>query len=63
MDPEIVTGLLDVTDAGQWDAALADFTSHTGGRLDVLDNNAGIIGDGDIVDQDPALIAAQNNVN
>ncbi|MCH6196453.1 SDR family oxidoreductase [Corynebacterium mastitidis] len=61
--PEIVTGRLDVTDAGQWEAALADFTSRTGGRLDVLDNNAGIIGDGDIVEQDPALIAAQNNVN
>ncbi|WP_227659014.1 MULTISPECIES: SDR family oxidoreductase [unclassified Corynebacterium] len=61
--PEIVTGPLDVTDAQQWEEALADFTSHTGGRLDVLDNNAGIIGDGDIVDQDPGLIAAQNNVN
>ncbi|KQB84042.1 SDR family oxidoreductase [Corynebacterium oculi] len=61
--PGIVTGPLDVTDAQQWEEALADFASHTGGRLDVLDNNAGIIGDGDIVDQSPEVIAAQNNVN
>lgn len=61
--PEIHTGPLDVTDHQSWEKALADFTSHTGGRLDVLDNNAGIIASGDIVEQTPGQIAAQNAVN
>ncbi len=42
----LITGHLDVTSVSDWDAALEDFTSHTGGTLDVLDNNAGIIIDG-----------------
>ncbi len=33
---------LDVTDAAQWQDVLAAFTGHTGGRLDVLANNAGL---------------------
>lgn len=33
---------LDVTDRAQWPAALADFATASGGRLDVLFNNAGI---------------------
>ncbi len=41
--PGWVVGELDVRDPKQWADALADFTSHTGGRLDVLDNNAGIL--------------------
>ncbi|HIW95202.1 MAG TPA: SDR family oxidoreductase [Candidatus Corynebacterium gallistercoris] len=61
--PEIITGKLDVTDYDQWEAALADFTGHTGGRLDVLDNNAGILADGDITDQTPEQIAAQITIN
>lgn len=61
--PEIITGKLDVTDYDQWEEALADFTSHTGGKLDVLDNNAGIIADGDIVDQTPGQIEAQIRIN
>jgi NAD(P)-dependent dehydrogenase (short-subunit alcohol dehydrogenase family) len=32
----------DVTDAPAWAEALASFTAHTGGRLDVLANNAGL---------------------
>lgn len=39
----IRTGLLDVTDPESWETALADFTAHTGGTLDVLVNNAGIL--------------------
>lgn len=35
-------GLLDVTQANQWDQALADFMAWSG-RLDVLLNNAGIL--------------------
>lgn len=33
---------LDVRDRAAWDAALADFIGESGGRLDVLFNNAGI---------------------
>jgi len=32
----------DVTDRAAWDEALSAFTQHTGGRLDVLANNAGL---------------------
>lgn len=42
----LITGHLNVTSATDWDVALEEFTSHTGGTLDVLDNNAGIIIDG-----------------
>ena len=61
--PQLIIGHLDVTDAQQWEEALADFTSHTDGTLTVLDNNAGVIGFGDITDQDPGLIAAQVTIN
>jgi NAD(P)-dependent dehydrogenase (short-subunit alcohol dehydrogenase family) len=33
---------LDVTDRAQWKAAIAAFSERTGGRMDVLFNNAGI---------------------
>lgn len=36
------SGTLDVTDAEQWRLRLRDFAQHTGGRLDLLLNNAGI---------------------
>lgn len=61
--PQLITGHLDVTDAEQWDEALAHFTAYTGGTLTVLDNNAGVIGFGDITEQDPDLIAAQVSIN
>ncbi|MDK8552647.1 SDR family oxidoreductase [Corynebacterium pseudodiphtheriticum] len=61
--PQLITGHLDVTDAEQWDEALAHFTAYTGGTLTVLDNNAGVIGFGDIAEQDPDLIAAQVSIN
>ncbi|RAV34137.1 SDR family oxidoreductase [Corynebacterium heidelbergense] len=61
--PDIHVGPLDVTNSDEWERALEDFTSKTGGRLDVLDNNAGIIADGDITAQSPGQIAAQVNVN
>lgn len=41
--PDWILGTLDVRDEQQWQRALADFTSHTDGTLDVLDNNAGIL--------------------
>ena len=34
--------LLDVTDREQWKAAVAEFSTHTGGHMTVLFNNAGI---------------------
>jgi NAD(P)-dependent dehydrogenase (short-subunit alcohol dehydrogenase family) len=34
--------VMDVRHRAQWASALADFVSHTGGRLDVMFNNAGI---------------------
>ncbi len=61
--PQLIIGHLDVTDAAQWEDALADFTAHTDGTLTVLDNNAGVIGFGDITEQAPDLIAAQVSIN
>src|SRR5690242_7319342 len=40
---EVVTGRLDVTDAEAFEKAVTSFTEQTGGRLDVLVNNAGIL--------------------
>ena len=34
--------IMDVRDRATWDTALADFTGQSGGRLDILFNNAGI---------------------
>ncbi|GAB3131114.1 SDR family oxidoreductase [Tsukamurella serpentis] len=61
--PEIVTGRLDVTDYGQWEAALADFTSHTGGKLTVLDNNAGVLFGGDLDEITPQQVKLQIDVD
>jgi NAD(P)-dependent dehydrogenase (short-subunit alcohol dehydrogenase family) len=36
------TRRLDVRDRAEWDAALAEFANASGGRLDVLFNNAGV---------------------
>jgi NAD(P)-dependent dehydrogenase (short-subunit alcohol dehydrogenase family) len=47
-----VTGELDVTDKPAFEAALAGFAARTGGRLDLLFNNAGI-GRGGPFDQQP----------
>lgn len=41
-NPNLITGVMDSTDPDAAVRALEDFTSHTGGRLDVLVNNAGI---------------------
>lgn len=41
-DAPVTTHRLDVRDRAAWDAALADFAQASGGRIDVLFNNAGI---------------------
>ena len=41
-----VAGALDVSDAAAWQRALAEFWMHSGERLDVLLNNAGILASG-----------------
>lgn len=45
-------GRLDVTSSDDWRAALDEFTASTGGVLDALVNNAGIIGSGSFAEQD-----------
>ena len=40
---DVVTGHLDVRDPGEWSEALTSLTAASGGRLDVLVNNAGIL--------------------
>lgn len=59
---ELVTGTLDVTDPGQWDAALAEFCG-VGGTLDVLVNNAGILFAGPFEETAIAQHQATINVN
>jgi NAD(P)-dependent dehydrogenase (short-subunit alcohol dehydrogenase family) len=44
--PDAVTGELDVRDPEAWRARLDEFVTVTGGRLDVLVNNAGILRSG-----------------
>ena len=57
------TTALDVRDATQWRAALAGFVAVSGGRLDVLLNNAGIARYGmfeEIAPEEAALVVAVN---
>ena len=46
--------VMDVRDRDQWKAALDEFATASGGRLDVLFNNAGIGSGGQYMDMDPA---------
>lgn len=58
----LLTGLLDVRSAASWDAALAEFAAAVG-RIDVVDNNAGVIVDGPVASVDPAAVAQLLDVN
>tara|TARA_Y100000815_G_scaffold272160_1_gene300412 strand:+ start:402 stop:1247 length:846 start_codon:yes stop_codon:yes gene_type:complete len=48
------THMMDVRDRAAWEATLAEFTAITGGRVDVLMNNAGIAVSGPFAQTDPA---------
>lgn len=55
--------VMDVRDRAQWTAALEEFTATTGGRLDVLFNNAGVARGGqfaDVPDADNDLLVDVN---
>ncbi|MEP9393955.1 SDR family oxidoreductase [Gordonia sp. VNK1] len=61
--PDFITGVLDVREPEQWQQALAEFTSHTDGTLDVLDNNAGVLVAGRLDEISPAAIRAQIDID
>ncbi len=61
--PDFITGTIDVREPEQWADALAEFTSHTGGTLDVLDNNAGILHEGQIDHISPDQIKRQIDID
>lgn len=54
---------LDVRDRAAWDAALADCAAASGGRIDVVFNNAGIPLGGKITDCSPEEVARTLDIN
>ncbi|MFT4202159.1 SDR family oxidoreductase [Gordonia sp. (in: high G+C Gram-positive bacteria)] len=61
--PEFITGKLDVRKPAQWAKALAEFTAHTDGKLDVLDNNAGVLVGGRLDSISPDAVQAQIDID
>lgn len=59
----ITVGPLDVRKSASWKKALAAFTDQTGGQLDVLHNNAGILEQGAFTDISLASHKRQVDVN
>ena len=57
------TSVMDVTDIDAWRCALREFVGTTGGRLNILINNAGVLASGEFVDIDPARHQQQVDVN
>jgi NAD(P)-dependent dehydrogenase (short-subunit alcohol dehydrogenase family) len=55
--------IMDVRDRKAWETALADFTADSGGRLDVLFNNAGIGSGGPIDVMTPDAIERTLDIN
>ncbi|MEM7780167.1 MAG: SDR family oxidoreductase [Pseudomonadota bacterium] len=54
---------LDVRDRQQWDTALAGFAEATGGRIDVVFNNAGIGNGGPLVEQPEDELTSMLDIN
>ena len=59
----IITGHLDVTDTGEMAQRLAEFARATGGRLDVMVNNAGMLLAGRFEDIDATAHLKEVDVN
>ncbi|MDO5512803.1 SDR family oxidoreductase [Corynebacterium sp.] len=59
---EVHAGFIDVRSAPSWDTALADFAT-VAGRIDAVDNNAGVIVDGPLAEADPAALQRLIDVN
>jgi NADP-dependent 3-hydroxy acid dehydrogenase YdfG len=57
--PEAVVDSLNVEDPDEWVTRLRELTDHTGGHLDVLINNAGILSSGRFAEID---LPAQRNI-
>jgi NAD(P)-dependent dehydrogenase (short-subunit alcohol dehydrogenase family) len=55
--------VMDVRDRDSWDRVLADFAGHSGGRLDVLFNNAGIGSGGPLAVMSEAEIERVLDIN
>ncbi len=55
--------MLDVTDRAQWKAAIADFGTQTGGRMNVMFNNAGIGSGGPVQEMTDADIDKMIAIN
>lgn len=55
--------LLDVRDRDQWQHALADFAARTGGKIDLMFNNAGIGAGGELALTDPDELRRLFDIN
>ena len=62
-DGESSQHVMDVRDRDQWRAALADFAADSGGRMDVLFNNAGIAVGGPLAETPPNDIDRVLDIN
>jgi len=63
LGPAVNPRALDVRDVEDWRDALESFTAPSGGRLDVLVNNAGILADGALAEADPQRLRDVVEVN
>ena len=61
--PQAIAGFCDVTDMASIRGAMDEFSEATGGRLDVLVNNAGVLSAGEFADMSVEQLDAMINVN
>jgi len=62
-DGTVATGLLDVRDASAWERTVEEFVAGSGGLLDVLVNNAGVLDGGGFADIPLALHRRAVDIN